>query len=580
MGEQIAEKVVKRRRGINILVKMLLTLLVPMVTIVIMSALALEAVGSDTAEFMVEQELKAVAYAMKSNLYSAVPGDFKYENGSLYKGEANISEDSQFIDEFADNTGVEAALFWGSENVASGVKDASGNRATGIAVDSATANAVLGGEGVFLKTLKIGGTTYFGYFTPLYNDGNASPVGMMLTTKPVEKVEAIYERVLKSNIVFMIILVGVFSVITLGIVLLLVRAIMAVVGNLNKVAEGHLNFSVPEKLLRRSDEVGKIARAVNSVIVGFSTILNDIHISMKELEQFSSQFKENFDIIGTSISNANAAVEEIANGATRQAGDTQKVGESLEYMNEAIGRTVDSVGLLEESAGRMKENNETVDRILNELLNISVRTKESVDQVQNQTNITNHSAQDIRSATEIIAGIASQTNLLSLNASIEAARAGEMGRGFSVVAEEIRGLADQSRESADHIKKIVDNLITNSDQSVAIMNGVVEEIYNQNEKLGVTQEAFENLNAEVQGVIQEIERISSEIEKIETAKQEVLGGVDNLSAVAQENAASTEETSASMAELTKIIEDCREATGKLVTIADELTENARRFQIM
>lgn len=580
MEEQIKEKSLKTKKGINILVKMLLTLLIPMITIVIMSGLALEAVGSGTAEVMVEQELKSIAYAMQSNLNSAMPGNLSYENGSLYKGEINVSENSQFIDDFSENTDVEIALFWGSQNVVSGVKDTAGQRVTGITADTDIVDAVLSGESIFTTSIMIGGEEYFGYFAPVYNGDNASPVGMMLTAKPADKVAVIYDRLLSSNIVFMVILVGVFSVLTLGIVLLLVRAIMGVVGNLNKVAEGHLNFSVPDKLLRRSDEVGKIARAVNSVIVGFSQILNDIHISMKELENFSSQFKENFDIIGASITNANIAVEEIANGATKQAGDTQKVGESLEHMNEAIGRTVGSVGLLEESAGRMKENNETVEQTLNELLHISVRTKESVDQVQNQTNITNRSAQDIRSATEIIAGIASQTNLLSLNASIEAARAGEMGKGFSVVAEEIRELADQSKESADRIKKIVETLIANSDQSVAIMNGVVEEIYNQNEKLNLTQGAFENLNAEVQGVVQEIESISSEIERIEHAKQEVLEGVNDLSAVSQENAASTEETAASMTELARIIEECRQATGKLVSIAEELTENAKKFQIL
>lgn len=580
MEEQIKEKNIKTKKGINILVKMLLTLLVPMITIVIMSALALEAVGSGTAEVMVEQELKAVAYAMQSNLNSAMPGNLSYENGSLYKGEVNISENSQFIDDFADNTDVEIALFWGSENVISGVKNTSGQRVTGITADTDTVDAVLSGESIFTTSIMIDGEEYFGYFEPIYNEDNTTPVGMMMTAQLADKVAVIYDRLLTSNIVFMIILVGVFSVLTLGIVLLLVRAVMGVVGNLNKVAEGHLNFSVPDKLLRRSDEVGKIARAVNSVIVGFSQILNDIHISMKELEKFSSQFKENFDIIGASITNANIAVEEIANGATKQAGDTQKVGESLEHMNEAIGRTVGSVELLEESAGRMKANNETVEQTLSELLHISVRTKESVDQVQNQTNITNRSAQDIRSATEMIAGIASQTNLLSLNASIEAARAGEMGRGFSVVAEEIRGLADQSKESADRIKKIVETLIDNSDQSVAIMNNVVEEIYNQNEKLNLTQGAFENLNAEVQGVVQEIESISSEIERIERAKQEVSEGVNDLSAVSQENAASTEETAASMTELARIIEDCRQATGKLVSIAEELTENAKKFQIV
>ena len=213
------------------------------------------------------------------------------------------------------------------------------------------------------------------------------------------------------------------------------------------------------------------------------------------------------------------------------------------------------------------------------MIDISARTSDSVHEVQKQTNLTNESVQEIRSATDIIAGIANQTNLLSLNASIEAARAGEMGRGFAVVAEEIRGLADQSKESADQIRSIVETLITNSNHSVEIMNGVVGEIGQQNEKLGVTRDAFENLNAEIQHVVEAINVISKQLDNIEKYKNGVVESVDGLNEVSQNNAASTEETAATMDQLAQIVEECRQATGRLVNISEELSENAKKFKL-
>ena len=263
------------------------------------------------------------------------------------------------------------------------------------------------------------------------------------------------------------------------------------------------------------------------------------------MNEFTGTFT-NFDSIGQSISSVNTAVNEIAQGATTQAADTQKVSESMNEMSNALGRTADSVNALSSSAANMKESNATVDSTLKELLEISSHTQQSVDQVQEQTNITNESAQAIQAATDIIAGIANQTNLLSLNASIEAARAGEMGRGFAVVAEEIRGLADQSRESADKIRSIVENLISNSNQSVQIMNGVVGEIHQQNEKLGTTLNVFSTLNQEVQKVVGEINVISGELDHIENYKTDVVEKIDGLTEISQNNAASTEETAATM----------------------------------
>ena len=565
-------KDLKGKKGANMVVKILAIVLVPLAAIAIIAIMALNSAGSRISDEMVKQELVATEYALELSLGNSATGDFRYENGILYKGEMNLTDNKQVLDAFKQNAGVDVALFWGKDLAVTNLTE------SGFTLSDAVASQVLSGEGYYTDSMKIGKTSYYAYLAPLENT-DGSVVGMLAMCIPTKEIQSIYGGIVTGRAAIILVLVGVFCVSTFIVVGLISKALLGVVGNLDQIAEGKLNFKVPDKLLNRSDEVGKSARAVYSVVTGFTRIITDIHNSMSDMNEFTGTFSSNFDSIGQSISSVNTAVNEIAQGATAQAADTQRVSESMSDMSNALNRTADSVNALSSSAANMKESNATVDNTLKELLEISSHTQESVDQVQKQTNITNESAQAIQAATDIIAGIANQTNLLSLNASIEAARAGEMGRGFAVVAEEIRGLADQSRESADKIRGIVENLISNSNQSVEIMNGVVGEIHQQNEKLSTTLNVFGTLNQEVQKVVGEINVISGELDHIESYKTDVVEKIDGLTEISQNNAASTEETAATMDQLAEIVEDCRQATAQLNVIADELNANAKKFQL-
>ena len=551
-------KRLKEKKGANMVVKILAIVLVPLIVIAVIAILALNSAGDRISDAMMKHELAATEYALEMSLNNSAPGDFSYENGALYKGELNLTDNKQVLDALKQNAGVDVALFWGSDLAVTNLTGGT------ITLSEKVASKVLGGESYFSNSLKLGDTGCYAYLAPLKNtDGTV--VGILAACMPVREVNALYKGIVTGRAIAILILVAAFCVSTFIVVGMISKALLGVVGNLDQIAEGKLNFKVPDKLLNRSDEVGKSARAVYSVVNGFSGIIRDIHNSMLDMNEFTGTFTSNFDSIGQSISSVNTAVNEIAQGATTQAADTQKVSESMNEMSNALGRTADSVNALSSSAANMKESNATVDSTLKELLEISSHTQQSVDQVQEQT--------------DIIAGIANQTNLLSLNASIEAARAGEMGRGFAVVAEEIRGLADQSRESADKIRSIVENLISNSNQSVQIMNGVVGEIHQQNEKLGTTLNVFSTLNQEVQKVVGEINVISGELDHIENYKTDVVEKIDGLTEISQNNAASTEETAATMDQLAEIVEDCRQATTQLNEIAGSLNANAKKFQL-
>lgn len=572
------DRVLEKKKGLNLMTKILITALIPLILIVVIAGVSIHSVGSVVARKLVKHEMQTASYALEMTLDSLGSGDYHSDGTNLYKGNYNLNSNNQTIDDFKKKTNVDVTVCWKKTRMVTSVIDKDGKRVTGTAISDSVYDKVMQDGKYFSDNTDIEGTEYYGYYEALKNaDGSSQAI--IFTGMPSSDVKAIYKKRLVNTTVFMIIIALMACALLAMVITFIVKAITKVIGHLDEVADGKLDFKISEKLLQRSDEIGNIARSVHTLIGGLASIVVNIHHSTGELAEFKDDFQQKFETINNSISNVNVAVDEIANGATSQADETQKVNSQINDMGDAITKTSQNVDSLTQSTEQMKEHNEQLDTTIQELMAISDRNKESLAAVYNQTNETNQSVMHIGNAVDMITDIAGQTNLLSLNASIEAARAGEYGKGFAVVADQIRQLADQSANTAKEIGEIVAELIENSNTSVETMGVVRQEMTGQYEKLNTTKNIFEQLNEEVNNVVTAIESISTEVESLDKLKGEVLGSAESLAAIAQENAASTEETSASMMELGEIVNDCNAKTQQLVNIADSMEENVHKFHV-
>lgn len=572
------DRVLEKKKGLNLMTKILITALIPLILIVVIAGVSIHSVGSVVARKLVKHEMQTASYALEMTLDSLGSGDYHSDGTNLYKGNYNLNSNNQTIDDFKKKTNVDVTVCWKKTRMVTSVIDKDGKRVTGTAISDSVYDKVMQDGKYFSDNTDIEGTEYYGYYEALKNaDGSSQAI--IFTGMPSSDVKAIYKKRLVNTTVFMIIIALMACALLAMVITFIVKAITRVIGHLDEVADGKLDFKISEKLLQRSDEIGNIARSVHTLIGGLASIVVNIHHSTGELAEFKDDFQQKFETINNSISNVNVAVDEIANGATSQADETQKVNSQINDMGDAITKTSQNVDSLTQSTEQMKEHNEQLDTTIQELMEISDRNKESLAAVYNQTNETNQSVMHIGDAVDMITDIAGQTNLLSLNASIEAARAGEYGKGFAVVADQIRQLADQSANTAKEIGEIVAELIENSNTSVETMGVVRQEMTGQYEKLNTTKDIFEQLNEEVNNVVTAIESISTEVESLDKLKGEVLGSAESLAAIAQENAASTEETSASMVELGEIVNDCNTKTQQLVDIADSMEENVHKFHV-
>lgn len=204
---------------------------------------------------------------------------------------------------------------------------------------------------------------------------------------------------------------------------------------------------------------------------------------------------------------------------------------------------------------------------------------EGASETAGSINNMNNSMQDIGIRIEQISSAADETKLLSLNASIEAARAGEAGRGFAVVADSIQGLASQSTDSVNQIRKIIDEITAASDRNVSLANEIREVIHKEGGILESVGEGFDHVTVQVGGTVQDIVTIKERAEELSQVKDAILNEVNSLSVLSNETAASCEQTSSSMQELSAMMEGINEHTAKTRDVCDKVISTMGYFKV-
>lgn len=395
-----------------------------------------------------------------------------------------------------------------------------------------------------------------------------------------DEVIAPLRRVMSISIIAFVVVVLILTVFGLVVTSRCVRPIVQVSGVIGKMA--HMDFTPTpgtEMLLKRKDETGLMSRSVGHLRKELIAMVEEIQGQSNELFTASERLDHDAAETAKTVSQVENAVGDIASGATNQAEETQNATENVIDMGNMIEATNREAELLETNSEQMRDSSNQAMNILTELMEVNDKTKTSIEEIYEQTNITNASAQKIKDATTLIASIAEETNLLSLNASIEAARAGEQGKGFAVVASQIQKLAEQSNESAQQIDEITSALIQDSTKAVETMQQVRDIMDEQSDKMLKTDQMFRQVNTGVANALDSVVNITGKTENLDGSRSRVVDVVQNLSAIAQQNAASSEETSASVAEVSNIVVDISDNAAQLKEIAYGLDQSVKKFRL-
>ena len=343
-----------------------------------------------------------------------------------------------------------------------------------------------------------------------------------------------------------------------------------------QLADGR--FMSVEKHTNRKDELGQMVVNTNSVISKLSSIIGTIKTSATEVASSSDELSDTTNQISETTGDVSNAVQEISGGAMQQAEEIQRISENVSRIDSAVSEVQQSSDTLADIADKMKDASNSSSRSLSNLQKSSSNMTSRIDEISATISATRDAVSNINERVESITSIATQTNLLSLNASIEAARAGEFGKGFAVVAEEIGKLANDSKQMADDIRHEMDILLEKSGAAVTASEEVKKTNLEQQEALDEALTSVRGMLTDIDETVEGVNAIKAEAATCVEAKDVVSDAMTSLSAISQENAASAAETGASMEQLSETVTVLAGSAGSLKDIADQLSSDMEFFK--
>ncbi len=356
----------------------------------------------------------------------------------------------------------------------------------------------------------------------------------------------------------------------------LTNRIYRIKAGIEQVASG--DYAV-ELDISGKDELADLSESFNHMVIEMRQLLCHFREAVVQVRSSSDQVSDQTMVSLQQLREGARAVDEIAIGAAKQAEDIEQGSHFVSNVSEMITRMARSIEEMDEVSRKSFEASQTGLTQMKQMEKSVVESEQMVSQVVADTLELHEKSARVGDIIGLIKTIANQTNLLALNAAIEAARAGEHGRGFAVVADEVRKLAEQSAHSTQEITDLLAEITGNIDRAAETMNGLQSTIHEQSKSFERVNRQFQVINASISEIESKANQLTDSVREINESQSMLIANISNIASISEETAASAEEVAATTEESEKSFAKLEEAAENLRNAAQNLEQELKRFLV-
>lgn len=386
------------------------------------------------------------------------------------------------------------------------------------------------------------------------------------------------EQSVLTNIIIASVLL---SVLGLAIIIFLMRRTLkplsVLSNNAEKISEGDLTIEQP--VFNSKDEIGQLAESFNKMSANLKTLIKDIQSESTEISNNSTVINESIAEAKDGVQNIVLAIEQIDENSHESMQSSEDTAKAMNEMTQGIVRMADNTSTIANSANDVNVVANDGDIAVQSAVKQMHVIEDQITQFGAVVQELDTDSHEISTIMQLITGIAEQTNLLALNAAIEAARAGEAGKGFAVVADEIRTLADQTSHSASKVYALISKIQANTNTAVESMTSSKKEVHQGIVLIEEVGTMFDQIANAISGLSGEIDELSALSEQMSASAEEVTAAVHEIAQSSVHSAESANTVVNTSKEQLDGIKEISEATDSLTNMSKQLEVSIQRFKI-